>query len=38
MEIKNSRVIEFQNSYHYIFINNEADVAREMRMFLSGDF
>ena len=33
-EIKNSRVIEFHNSYHYVFINNEADVAREMRKFL----
>ncbi|MDQ3193571.1 MAG: hypothetical protein M3P82_01090, partial [Bacteroidota bacterium] len=33
-EIKNSRVIEFQNSYHYVYINNEADVAREMRKFL----
>lgn len=33
-EIRNSRVIEVQNSYHYVFINNEADVAREMRKFL----
>ena len=37
-EIKNSQVIEVQNSYHYIFINNEADVAREMRKFLSGGY
>lgn len=36
-EIKNSRVIEVLNSYHYVFINNEADVAREMRKFLSGN-
>jgi pimeloyl-ACP methyl ester carboxylesterase len=36
-EIKNSRVIEVQNSYHYVYINNEAEVAREMRKFLSGE-
>ena len=35
-EIKNSKVIEVLNSYHYVYINNEAEVAREMRKFLSG--
>lgn len=35
-EIKNSKVIEVLNSYHYVYINNEAEVSREMRKFLSG--
>lgn len=34
-EIKNSRIIEFQEFYHYAFINREADVAREIRKFLT---
>ena len=34
-EIKNSRVIEMENFYHYVFINREADTAREMRKFLT---
>lgn len=36
-EIKNSQMIEVTNSGHYIFLNNEAEVARAMRKFLSGN-
>lgn len=35
--IKNLRFLELPNSYHYIFINNEALVVREIRKFLAGD-
>ena len=34
-EIKNCRVIEWPDFYHYVFINKEADVAREVRSFLT---
>lgn len=30
-----ARVIQIRDTYHYIFISNEADVLREMRAFLS---
>jgi len=32
--VKNSRVIELHNTYHYVFIVDEALVVREMRKFL----
>jgi pimeloyl-ACP methyl ester carboxylesterase len=32
--IKHARVIELEHSHHYIFIRDEATVAREMRKFL----
>jgi hypothetical protein len=32
--IKNARVIELQDANHYVFITEEALVAREMRRFL----
>jgi pimeloyl-ACP methyl ester carboxylesterase/predicted aspartyl protease len=32
--IKHARVIELENSHHYIFIRDEPTVAREMRKFL----
>lgn len=33
-EMKNSRVIELQNTNHYVYIVDEALVVREMRKFL----
>jgi hypothetical protein len=32
--VKNSRVIEVHNTYHYVFIVDEALVVRETRKFL----
>jgi CubicO group peptidase (beta-lactamase class C family)/pimeloyl-ACP methyl ester carboxylesterase len=32
--VKNAQIIELHNSHHYVFIRNEALVAREMRKFL----
>ena len=32
--VKNSRVIELHNTWHYVFIVDEAFVVREMRKFL----
>ncbi|MBK8983720.1 MAG: alpha/beta hydrolase [Ignavibacteria bacterium] len=34
-EIKNSRTVEFAECYHYVYINREADCAREIRKFLA---
>ncbi len=34
-EIKNSMAVEFAECYHYVFINREADCAREIRKFLA---
>jgi pimeloyl-ACP methyl ester carboxylesterase len=36
-QIKNCRVIELPDVNHYVFITKEADVAREVRGFLSGN-
>jgi len=33
-DVKNIDIIMLKNAYHYIFINKESDVAREMRRFL----
>jgi hypothetical protein len=33
-EVKNSRVVELQNTNHYVYIVEEALVVREMRKFL----
>ncbi len=35
-QIKNCRIIEMPDVNHYVFITKEADVAREMREFLTG--
>ena len=32
--VKNARVIEVHNTFHYVFIVDEALVVREMRKFL----
>jgi len=34
-ELKNSRTVEFAECYHYVYINREADCAREIRKFLA---
>jgi hypothetical protein len=33
-QVKNSRVVQLQNTNHYVFIVDEAPVVREMRTFL----
>lgn len=34
-DVNNIRVIMLKDAYHYVFINKETDVAREMRKFLT---
>ena len=35
-EAPKARIIELHNADHYVFFSNEADVLREMRLFLAG--
>ena len=34
--VPNARVVRLRGAHHYVFLSNESDVLREMRLFLSG--